>query len=303
MTANCCCRIGCPVLSKGRSVLGCNGRARHGRRQPRAIRLGRVTIFAKGNLDVRDTLHGMRTGGKVLWNGINEIVRSRFPRTVVRVRHETSTRSDALRAAGAVPDEIAGRLLPLGPFPAASQFSRALFETDADAIVLSLQSDVTMLMVRHRRDGYLFHPYEFHTWPKADQVWLEKTFLPESFLEPAATMAHLAAIVALLRERSTVPILIYNLSPIDPGEWIHCYRGLEETVSTRVRRFNLALTELSRDIGISIVDVDTVLARAGADRLKYDLLHLTAEGCRLVTQEVVRILEDVGCLPSAEVRQ
>src|SRR5579864_5182985 len=122
--ANCCCRIGCPVLFKGRSVSRCNGRnARHGAaaNQERSD-LGRVTIFAKGNLDVRDTLHGLRIGGKVLWNGINEIVRSRFPHTVVRLRHETATRSDALLAAtGTDPGEVAARSLPLGPFPAASR--------------------------------------------------------------------------------------------------------------------------------------------------------------------------------------
>jgi|SRR5579864_3415387 hypothetical protein len=132
---------------------------------------------------------------------------------------------------------------------------------------------------------------------------MRQAFLPESFLEPAAAMTHFAAIVARLRERSTAPILVYNLSPIDPGEWVHCYQGLGEIVSTRVRRFNLSLIELSRDIGISIVDVDTILARAGAGRLKYDAGHLTAEGCRLVADEVVRILEDVGCLPPPEVRQ
>jgi hypothetical protein len=52
-----------------------------------------------------------------------------------------------------------------------------------------------------------------------------------------------------------------------------------------------------------VVDVDTVLARAGADRLKYDVAHLNAEGCRVVAGEVVRILEDIGCLPAPEVRQ
>jgi hypothetical protein len=272
--------------------------ARHGAAQLKAIRLGRVTIFAKGNLDVRDTLHSLRIGDKLLWNGINDIVRRRFPGTVVRLKHETWTRSDALLAAnGTVPAEVAARSLPLGPFPAAAQFSQALFETQADAFVLSIQPDVHMPMVRHRRDGYLLHPHECDLWPEADRAWMRQAFLRESFLGPAAAMTHFAAIVARLRERSTAPILVYNLSPIDPGEWVHCYRGLGEIVSTRVRRFNLGLIELSRDVGISIVDVDTILARAGAARLKYDAGHLTSEGCRLVADEVVRILEDVGCLP------
>ena len=56
---------------------------------------------------------------------------------------------------------------------------------------------------------------------------------------------------------------------------------------------------MSRQTGISVVDVDAVVARAGAARLKLDALHLTAEGYRLVAAEVVHILADLGCLPEA----
>jgi hypothetical protein len=62
-----------------------------------------------------------------------------------------------------------------------------------------------------------------------------------------------------------------------------------------VRRFNLGLAELATRLDFSIVDVDRIVACAGADRLKVDLVHLTAEGLRLVTEEVVRILEERGC--------
>ena len=71
--------------------------------------MGRLTIFAKANLDVRDSLHSLRIAGNVLWNGINEVVRTRFPTTVVRIRHETWTRSDALLAA---PGEMDDRGAP-----------------------------------------------------------------------------------------------------------------------------------------------------------------------------------------------
>ena len=81
-----------------------------------------------------------------------------------------------------------------------------------------------------------------------------------------------------------------------------CIRDRGEIYSTRIRHFNLGLTELSRRTGISIVDVDLIVARGGADRLKIDALHLTAEGCRLVAEEVVRILEDLGLLTVAEMQ-
>ena len=261
----------------------------------------RLTIFAKGNLDLRDSLHSLRIGRKVLWNGINEIVRARFPGALVRLRHEVWTRSDALlQTNGTVPAAIAERRLPLGPYTAAAQFSAALFDTDCDVIVLSILPDLANSLVRHRRDGYLFYPSNWQAWPSEDAAWLRNEFAGVDVLDVENSMHNLGRIVARLRERSPAPVLIYNVSAVVPGDSVHCYEGLGETFANRVRRFNLGLVELSQRTGISIVDVDTLLARAGADRLKLDTIHLNAEGCRLVAEEAVRILDDLGCFSFAE---
>lgn len=257
--------------------------------------MNRITIFAKGNLDVHDTLHSLRVGGAVAWNGINEILRERAPVTIARVRHETWTRSDALLASdGSVPAALGGRHLALGPYPVASQFSRAIFETDADACVLSIQPDVATYLFRHRRDGFLLMAYDRDLWPADDQRWLREGFDPVGLLDADASMANLATIVERLRALSDAPVLVYNMSSVVPGDTVHCYAGLDETLSTRIRRFNVALADLSQRIGISVVDVDAVVARAGADRLKLDAFHLTAEGCRRVAEEAVRVLDDLG---------
>ena len=52
--------------------------------------------------------------------------------------------------------------------------------------------------------------------------------------------------------------------------------------------------------GCAVASAAMVLARAGAERMKYDASHLTPEGCRIVTEEVVRVLDDLGCLPMDE---
>lgn len=256
---------------------------------------GRVTIFAKGNLDVHDTLHSLRVGGVVLWNGINEVLRERLPGTVARVRHETWSRSDALlEVDGRVPAALAGRRLVLGPYPLESQFSRAIFETPADAYVLSIQPDVTTYLFRHRREGFPLLAYGWEGWAAPDRQWLRDEFEPGRMLDPEASMRGLAAIAERLRARSEAPILVYNLSSVVPGDSVHCYAGLDETLAARIRRFNVALVDLSHRTGISIVDVDAVVARGGADRLKLDALHLNAEGCRLVAEEAVRVMDDLG---------
>lgn len=261
----------------------------------------RVVLFAKGNLDVKDSLHSLTVGRQVRWNGINEIVRERYPGTTIRVRHETWTRSDSLlNARGDIPCELAEKALPLGAYPTASQFSPALFEAEADAFILSIQPDVTTSLLQHRQQGHLFYPSNHEDWPAEDQCWLEEHYVQLASLSVEQSMCNFDRIFERIRHRTEAPILVYNLSAVIPGEWVHCYEGLGETYATRIRRFNLALTQLSQRTGVSIVDVDRIVACAGADRVKLDTVHLNAEGCRLVAMEVVRILEDLGVLTVAE---
>jgi len=257
----------------------------------------RLTFFIKGNVDVRDSLHSCRIGGELVWNGINDVLRASHPGCTARVKHETLTRSDALlHGDGTIPEALSSRSLPLGAYPLASQFSRAIFETKADVIVLAIQSDIATGLVRHRKQGFLFYASESGQWSAEDRQWLKSDFEPLGHLEVAESMSNFTAIIEKIRMQSEAPILIYNMSPITPGETIHCFQGIGETYSTRIRKFNLGLIELSEKTGISIIDIDTLLARKGTDELKLDTVHLTAPGYRLVAEEVVRVLADLGLL-------
>ena len=260
----------------------------------------RLRILAKGNLDLRDTLVAFREGGALGWNGINQALGGSHPGTRAHVRHETWTRSDALLAAGGiVPAEIAARDLPLGAYPAAGQFATTLFGGAHDAAILSIQPDLMTVLARHRDEGYLFYPHGYEQWPEADRRWLAERFVAEDLLGVDEAMANLGVVVARLRRVSAAPVLVYTVSSAVSGEWIHDHAGLVETLATRIRRFNLGLVDLSRDTGISIVDVDAIVAQEGARRLTLDPLHLTAEGCRQVAEEVVRVLDDLGCFAGA----
>jgi lysophospholipase L1-like esterase len=153
--------------------------------------------------------------------------------------------------------------------------------------------------MRHRRDGFLFYPSGAEAWAPADRAGLQSDYEANGLLSVDAALNNLAAVVAKIRRHSEVPILIYNLSPIIPGDQIHCYAGVGETFSTRIRKFNLALAGLSEDTGISIIDVDAIVARHGADALKLDAVHLKPQGYLLLAEEVVRVLDDLGVLDTA----
>ena len=259
----------------------------------------RLTLFAKGNHDVHDSLHSQRLGSVLAWNGINEIVRERYPGWSVRVRHETCARFDQLAAAdGHIPGVLARRSLELGNYGLASQFGGTLYTAPADAVVLSLQPDIFFRMARHRAEGFLFHPEGRPDWREADRHWLREAFDLLPVPEVAASMHSLEAVVARLRTRGHMPVLVYNLSSVVPGDTVHDYAGLGETLSLRIRRFNLALCELSQRIGISVIDVDAIVAQAGVAVAKLDAWHLRAEGARRVAAEVVRVLDDLGCFQS-----
>ncbi len=252
-------------------------------------------MFVKGNVDVHDSLHSCVIGGTLRWNGINEVLRQHHPGTLIRIKHETWIRSDALLTADGVIDaELAARSFKLGPFPLASQFSQALFETPADAIILTIQPDMATQLLRHRTTGQFFYPYEMIAQEPEHRNWLAAHYEPAGLLAAEQSMANFEQIIGRIRSRTDAPILIYNVSAAIPGETVHCLQGLGETFTTRARRFTLGLAELSEKTGISIIDVDSLLARSGVDKMKLNALHITPEAHELVAREVVRVLDDLG---------
>lgn len=255
----------------------------------------RLTLFAKGNLDLRDTLHSLWIDGEVRWNGINELLRERAAPLSIRVKHETCSRSDMLVAVdGAIPADLAAQGLPLGAHDLRAQFGMALFTERPDAYVLSLQPEIQIPLAVRRDGAYRFHAYDFESWTDGQRQWLRDNFELSRSIGIDEAMANFQAIIARLRAASDAPILVYNVSALVPGENIHCHAGMDELFSTRIRRFNLALVELSQQTGISIVDVDRIVATHGARTLKFDTTHLTPAGCRAVAEEVLRVLLDHG---------
>jgi len=255
----------------------------------------RINLFAKGNVDVHDSLIYSRVNGRILWNGLNTLLAERHPSHLARIRHEPCARWDLLGTEGnPVPRELEERNLALGSFTLDTQYRSRLHEQRHDVVVLSIQSDVMNPIFRHSRDGYAFLPAGISAWTAEDDRWLHEDFSPLGLSTPGASMRRLASVLEDVRRSSDPSVLVFNMSSAIPGESIVSHRGLEDALSTRIRAFNLALIDVAPRLDISIIDVDHVIARAGADRCKVDALHYTPEGYRLIAGEVMRVLEDLG---------
>ncbi len=135
-----------------------------------------------------------------------------------------------------------------------------------DVVVLSLADDVAAL---------------------ADQPAVTEEVL-------AALQEDLVAAITAIKELGA-HILVANVSTFDPGDATTNYHGLApEPFALRAHRLDLMLVGVSHTNGISVIDVDRLLAEHGAASVVRRPAHYNAEGCSIIADEVVRILEDYG---------
>lgn len=116
---------------------------------------------------------------------------------------------------------------------------------------------------------------------------------PEQAVE--AVQEDLVAAVGSIKERVGAHILVANVSTVAPDDRPLNYHGLaEEPFSLRAHRLDLMLVGVSHDVGISIIDIDRILAELGTGG-NVDGAGVYAEkACGTIAGEVVRVLDDYG---------
>ena len=255
----------------------------------------RIQIFVKANADLCDPIYGVQVQDGTQWGGIAAAFRELQWPVTVRVRHETSAGLFSLvQGSAGLPDDVRQFEKSFGTFPPAMQCSEAAFQHASDAVLLSIQADVTAIPALHLASGRRFLLHGERHWPHEAQAWRRTAFARLQPTAPEQAMDDLRQAVERFRQASDAPVLVANMSAAVPGESVHSYIGLPETLSHRIRRFNLALADAAQALDISIVDIDRIVAQGGAERLVIDPIHFTLEGCRRVAFEVARILEDCG---------
>lgn len=94
-----------------------------------------------------------------------------------------------------------------------------------------------------------------------------------------------------------VRVLVANVSTLDPDNPVYTMLGLdEEPFQIKAQRLNLIITNLSQKLGISVIDVDRVIAEAGGAKTLAGRLHYNDAGCGAIRDEISRIIEDYGFL-------
>lgn len=89
-------------------------------------------------------------------------------------------------------------------------------------------------------------------------------------------------------------VLVLGASSVDPDDDVHDYHGIEDTPATRIHRFNLAILEIAMQTGISIIDVDRIIAELGGAQHVLRVLDYSPEAHRTILRELHRVIADIG---------
>jgi hypothetical protein len=117
---------------------------------------------------------------------------------------------------------------------------------------------------------------------------------PEVALSAGPLKENLARLIRTVKERLDAHVLICNVSTVDPDDQVHNYHGRGDTWALRAHKFNLALMELSVLEGISLIDVERLVAEHGGYRHVLHAGRYSREVHEAIRREFLRVLEDIG---------
>jgi hypothetical protein len=167
-------------------------------------------------------------------------------------------------------------------------------------VVLHIGMDATRTLYRHRQHGFLVDPggawlqsVEAALGDLETVAWFRRHFESVGMIGLDGFRENYTKIVTLLRARSGSQVLVFNTLTVEPGNLTHNYQAVKYPHARRLREFNVALWELSRELNFAVVDVDRILKRAGT-RSQTEFAHFLPQHNLLIGQEVFRILQEQG---------
>ncbi|HSF87479.1 MAG TPA: hypothetical protein VLG28_17710 [Acidimicrobiia bacterium] len=170
-------------------------------------------------------------------------------------------------------------------------------EFPKNVVILSIASDETRQMYRHREHGFIADPGGWWLNQDMNRVlenqevveWFRTTFKRIGRMNVEDFRKSNSQLIREIRERLGGEVIYYNTMGLDPANPTHNYQLVKTAHSVRRREFIIALAELSQELGFPIVDVDRILKTAGVKE-QVDFAHFPVDRMAPLGAEVFRIL-------------
>ena len=166
-------------------------------------------------------------------------------------------------------------------------------------VVLSIASDLTRSLHRHREHGFLVDIGGWWLNQSLDKAikdvdtlrWFKDTFEPVGRTGVHEFQANFESIVKRLNQMGSHTIVLNSLG-LDPQNPTHNYQLLNVDQATRRRDFNAAIADLSSSVGFHVLDVDRILKLQGVKE-QVDFAHASLEAKLPIAREGYRILREL----------
>ena len=258
-----------------------------------------ISVFLKGSEYLGDPLLAIAEGGRKLAKGlrqqVSEVYAGRFE---VDILQEHSGPAELLLepslTAWSGSDSSAGTEDNPGPMDFTSP--TRLFQRGSDVVVFSLEPEITRPVWIHKKTGLRVspHPDRVKEWSFDQKQWFSEHFQLQG-LVPVERFRHgFSRLAADIKEKVGAHIIVFNCFTYDPADRTRNYFGIPDTYAMRALKFNLALIDISIEQGISIVDVDRILAELGGASHVTEAFRYSPQACDLIRDEFLRVLQDIG---------
>lgn len=169
-----------------------------------------------------------------------------------------------------------------------------------DVVIFGVGSDTTRQIYQHREHGFIVDPGGWWLNQDLERVmgdldrvtWFRKSFKRLGRMPVEEFQANVTRLVGEVRERLGAHVIYYNTMTLDPASPIHNYQLVTTAHHARRREFFIALADLSRDLGFSIIDVDRILKESGVEE-QVDFAHFPVDRMMPIGAEVHRVLQDL----------
>lgn len=178
-----------------------------------------------------------------------------------------------------------------------------------EAVVLSISTDTSRTLYRHREHGFLVDPGGWWLAGEMGEVLADKTIVKwfaQNFekigrISLEDSMSNFERIVNEVRRGSGAYVVVMNVLSVDPGSAALDYKFSNSPNRVRRREFNIALAELADRLDFPVLDVDRIAKSTGIAG-QADFVHYTPDQKRLITQDLIRILSAAGLVPERQRR-
>ncbi len=213
-----------------------------------------VRVLLRGTEALRARLLSAAHGGAQTWGGLVELVARQHP-----AAPSIEPFFEPCEGMRVFEEALASPVSGSGPG------GTALRDLSPHVVVLSLDADLAA----------------------SDRTWGSQK--ADEFEESMRT------VIQSIKKSTGSHVIVLNASSLDPKDHVSDYHGLDrEPLSLAAHRFNLAVMHLSSQEGISIVDVDRLVAEIGGSRSVQGFQNFSAEACEAIVAELVRVVADYG---------